>query len=108
MGKKEQVKAILKVSKICTYAMVSWREALTVYGLAFAEKELDDIEQAQMHFLTVQELVASEALRGLARNGLLEIAAREFWAKGGRGWMLFYPTGHCGYSRGVSQEVSRR
>ena len=49
--------------------MASWREALTVYGLAFAEKVLGDIEQAQMHFLTVQELVASEALRGLARNG---------------------------------------
>ena len=47
----------------------------TVYGLAFAYMELEDIEQAQKHFQKVLEMEAPDDLRVLARNGLREIAA---------------------------------
>jgi tetratricopeptide (TPR) repeat protein len=56
----------------------------TVYGLAFAYMELGDIELAQKHFQKVLEMEAPEELRGLARDGLSKIAARELKARGPR------------------------
>jgi len=38
--------------------------------------ELGDIEQVQKHFQMVREMEAPKDLRGLARNGLCEIAVR--------------------------------
>ena len=49
----------------------------TVYGLAFAY-----MEPAQKHFQAVLEMEAPEELRGLARDGLRKIAARELKARG--------------------------
>ena len=46
----------------------------TVYGLAFTNIELEDIEHVQKHFQKVQEMEAPKYLRGLARNRLREIA----------------------------------
>jgi hypothetical protein len=55
-----------------------------VYGLAFAYMELGDMEPAQKHFKKVLEMEAPDELRGLARNGLRKIAARELKARGPR------------------------
>ena len=46
------------------------QEPHKVYGLALAWRELGE------HFKWVLEAAASESLRGLVRNGLLEIAFR--------------------------------
>jgi tetratricopeptide (TPR) repeat protein len=62
----------------------------TVYGLAFAYLELGDMEPAQKHFQKVLEMEASEELRGLARDGLRKIAARELKARGPRMDAVFY------------------
>lgn len=40
------------------------------------------MEQAQKHFQKVLEMEAPEDLRGMARDGLREIAARELKARG--------------------------
>ena len=40
----------------------------TVYGLAFAYMELEDMKPAQKHFQAVLEMEAPEELRGLARG----------------------------------------
>ena len=53
----------------------------TVNGLAFAYMELRDIELAQRQFQAVLKMKAPEELRGLARNGLREMAARELKAR---------------------------
>ena len=53
----------------------------TAYRPAFAQ---DSIEPAQKHFLAGQEMGAPEDLRGLARNGLREMVARELKARGPR------------------------
>ncbi len=64
------------------------------YGLAFACTELGDIERAQEHFRIVLEMEAPEDLRGLARNGLQEIAVHGLKARGGaRMDAVFYPAG---------------
>jgi tetratricopeptide (TPR) repeat protein len=62
----------------------------TVYGLAFAYKELKDIDNAEMYFKKVLEMDAPGELHGLARNGLREIAAQEFKATGLRMDAVFY------------------
>ena len=67
-----------------------------MYGLAFAYMELGDMEPAQKHFQAVLEMEAPEELRGLARNGLSKIAARELKARGPRMDAVFYPAGPCG------------
>ena len=73
----------------------------TVYGLAFAYMELGDIEQAQKHFQAVLEMEAPEDLRGLARNGLREIAVRGLKSRG-REWMR---SSTCWMRCGCSAEV---
>jgi len=73
-----------------------------VYGLAFAYLMLGDIEQAQSHFQKVLDMEAPEDLRGLTRNGLREIAACEFRARG-RGWMR---SSICWMPADVQGEVS--
>jgi tetratricopeptide (TPR) repeat protein len=60
------------------------KDPQTVNGLAFANMELGDIEQAQKRFQAVLEMEAPEELCGLARNGLSKIAARELQARGPR------------------------
>ncbi|MFA6371076.1 MAG: hypothetical protein WCW68_00475 [Methanothrix sp.] len=55
-----------------------------MYGLVFAYMELGDIGPAQKHFPVVLEIEAPEDLRGLTRNGLREMAARELKARGPR------------------------
>ena len=62
----------------------------TVYGFAFAYMVLGDLEQAQKHFLKVLVMEAAEELRGLARDGLRKIAARELKARGPRMDAVFY------------------
>jgi tetratricopeptide (TPR) repeat protein len=62
----------------------------TVYGLAFAYMELGDIEPARKHFQKVLAMEAPEELRGLARNGLREIAVRGLKARGPRMDAVFY------------------
>jgi hypothetical protein len=57
----------------------------------------------------VLEMEAPEDLRGLARNGLREIAARELRARGGRGSMLSSTCRMpCGCSAGCPCRRSRR
>ena len=78
----------------------------TVYGLAFPYMELGDIEQAQKHFQKVLEMEAPEELRGLARNGLSKIAARELKARGPRMDAVFYLLDAMRLFRGKSlQEI---
>jgi tetratricopeptide (TPR) repeat protein len=82
------------------------KDPQTVYGLAFAYMKLDDIEQAQKHFQKVLEMEAPVDLRGLARNGLREIAARELKAKGPRMDAVFYLLDAMRLFRGMSlQEI---
>jgi tetratricopeptide (TPR) repeat protein len=77
-----------------------------VYGLAFAYMELGDIEPAQKHFQAVLEMEAPEELRGLARNGLSKIAARELKARGPRMDAVFYLLDAMRLFRGKSlQEI---
>ena len=78
----------------------------TVYGLAFAYMELGDIELAQKHFQKVLEMEAPEELRGLARDGLRKIAARELKARGPRMDAVFYLLDALRLFRGKSlQEI---
>jgi len=49
-----------------------------------------DMEPDQKHFQKVLEMEAPEELRGLARDGLREIASRELKAKGPRMDAVFY------------------
>ena len=79
----------------------------TVYGLAFAYMELGDIEQAQKHFQMVLEMEAPEDLRGLARNGLREIAVRGLKARGPRMDAVFYLLDALRLFRGKSLEEIR-
>ena len=81
-------------------------EPQTVYGLAFAYMELGDIEPTQKHFQKVLEMEAPEELRGLARNGLSKIAARELKARGPRMDAFFYLLDALRLFRGKSlQEI---
>jgi tetratricopeptide (TPR) repeat protein len=81
---------------------IDLQDLQTVYGLAFAYMELGNMEQAQKHFQKVLEMEAPEDLRGMARDGLREIAARELKARGGQGWMsssiCWTPCGSSGAS----------
>lgn len=76
--------------------------AQSVHGLAFAYMELGDIEQAQRHFQMVLDMPAPEELRGLAKNGRREMAARDLNARGPRknGGLL-----SAGCTTAVSREV---
>ena len=77
-----------------------------MYGLAFAYMVLGDIEQAQKHFQKVLEMEAPEELRGLARDGLRRIAARELKARGPRMDAVFYLLDALRLFRGKSlQEI---
>jgi hypothetical protein len=82
----------------------------TVYGLAFAYMELGDMEPAQKHFQKVLEMEAPEELRGLARDGLRKIAARELKARGPRMDAVFYLLDAmrllCGKSLQEIQEIT--
>jgi hypothetical protein len=66
-----------------------------VYALAFAYKELKDIDNAEMYFKKLPEMEATGELHGLARNRLREIAAQEFkamvqrWMLSSISWMLY-------------------
>jgi len=79
----------------------------TVYGLAFAYMEVGDIEPAQKRFQEVLEVQSPKSLRGLARNGLREIAARELKAKGPRMDAVFYLLDAMRLFRGKSLEEIR-
>ena len=79
----------------------------TVYGLAFAYMELGDMEQAQKHFQMVLKMEAPEDLRGLARNGLREIAVRGLKARGPRMDAVFYLLDALRLFRGKSLEEIR-
>jgi hypothetical protein len=66
---------------------------------------IDDIGPAPKHFPAMLEMGAPEDLRGLARDGLREMAAREIKAKGprkDRGLLL------AGCRAAVSREVTAR
>jgi hypothetical protein len=69
--------------------------------------ELGDIEQAQKHFQMVLEMEAPEDLRGLARNGLREIAVRGLKARGPRMDAVFYLLDALRLFRGKSLEEIR-
>ena len=104
--------AILGKEGDCLRALYYLRRSLeidpqdpqTVYGLAFAYMELGDIEPAQKHFQAVLDMEAPEELRGLARKGLSEIAARELKARGPRMDAVFYLLDALRLFRGKSQQ----
>jgi tetratricopeptide (TPR) repeat protein len=79
----------------------------TVYGLAFAYMELEDIDPAQKHFQMVLDTEAPEELRGLARNGLREIAVRGLKSRGPRMDAVFYLLDAMRLFRGKSLEEVR-
>jgi tetratricopeptide (TPR) repeat protein len=72
---------------LAALGMLTWRYH---YCLGIAYMELGDIEQAQKHFQMVLENEAPEDLRGLARNGLPEIAVRGPKPRGPRMDAVFY------------------
>ena len=77
-----------------------------MYGMAFACLELGDIEQAQKHFQELLAMEAPEELRGLARDGLRKIAARELKARVPRMDAVFYLLDALRLFRGKSvQEI---
>jgi len=64
------------------------------------------MEPAQKHFQKVLEMEAPEELRGLARDGLSKIAARELKARGPRMDAVFYLLDALRLFRGMSlQEI---
>ena len=64
------------------------------------------MELAQKHFLAVLKMEAPEELRGLARDGLSKIAARELKARGPRMDAVFYLLDAMRLFRGKSlQEI---
>jgi tetratricopeptide (TPR) repeat protein len=82
------------------------QDSQTVYGLVFAYMELGDMEPAQKHFQAVLEMEAPEELRGLARDGLRKIAARELKVRGPRMDAVFYLLDALRLFRGKSlQEI---
>ncbi len=66
------------------------KDPQTVYGLAFAYKALGDFEQAGSYFNKLLEMDVPESLLRLARDGLREIAAKEFKSTGPRMDAVFY------------------
>jgi tetratricopeptide (TPR) repeat protein len=64
-----------------------------------------DMEPAQKHFQAVLEMEAPEVLRGLARDGLRKIAARELKARGAKaGCGLLFAGRHVAVSGEVAAE----
>ena len=65
------------------------------------------MEQAQKHFQMVLDMEAPEELRGLARNGLREIAVRGLKSRGPRMDAVFYLLDAMRLFRGKSLEEVR-
>ncbi len=64
------------------------------------------LSQAQKHFQALLEMEAPEELRGLARDGLRKIAARELKARGPRMDAVFYLLDAMRLFRGKSLQES--
>ena len=62
----------------------------TVYGLAFAYKSLNDLENAEKYFKDILDMPASETLKELGREGLGEIAFETLKSSGPRMDVVFY------------------
>jgi len=62
----------------------------TVYGLAFAYKSLNDLENAKKYFKDLLDMPAPETLKELAREGLGEIAVKSLKSSGPRMDVVFY------------------
>lgn len=62
----------------------------TVYGLAFAYKSLNDLENAKKYFKDLLDMPAPETLKELAREGLGEIAFKTLKSSGPRMDVVFY------------------
>jgi tetratricopeptide (TPR) repeat protein len=62
----------------------------TVYGLAFAYKSLNDLENAEKYFKALLDMRAPETLKELAREGLGEIAFKTLKSHGPRMDVVFY------------------
>jgi len=62
----------------------------TVYGLAFAYKSLNDLENAEKYFKDLLDMPAPETIKELAREGLGEIAFKTLKSSGPRMDVVFY------------------
>ena len=69
---------------------INHQDPQTVYGLAFAYKSLNDLENAKKYFKDLLDMPALETLKELAREGLGEIAFKTLKSSGPRMDVVFY------------------
>ena len=69
---------------------INSQDPQTVYGLAFAYKSLNDLENAEKYFKDLLDMAAPETIKELAREGLGEIAFKTLKSSGPRMDVVFY------------------